>query len=92
MLLQLAPAPLTRLHRSIARRDTAGPEAARAEVGSLAVDLGRYHLYATRADLLRTWAAGVKRGSANRRALELTANPAEQALLRRRIDGGDDAG
>jgi hypothetical protein len=30
--------------------------------------------------------------AANRRALELTANPAEQALLRGRIDWGDDAG
>lgn len=93
MLLQLAPSSLTRLHRSIARRYTAGPEAALAEVDSLAADLERYHLYhATRVDLLRTWAAGVKRGPANRRVLELTVNPAEQALLRRRIDWADDAG
>ena len=45
MLLHLAPSPLTRLHRSIARRYTAGPEAALAEVDALAAALERYHLY-----------------------------------------------
>ena len=93
MLLHLAPSPLARLHRSIALRHTAGPEAALGEVDALAVALERYHLYhATRADLLRTLGRGDEARAANRRALELTANPAEQALLRRRIDWGDDAG
>jgi predicted RNA polymerase sigma factor len=93
MLLHLAPSPLTRLHRSIARRYTAGPKAALAEVGTLATALDRYHLYhATRANLLRTLGRADEARAANRRALELTANPAEQALLRRRIDWGDDAG
>lgn len=93
MLPRLAPSPLTRLHRSIARRYPAGPEAALAEVDSLAADLERYHLYhVTRADPLRTWSAAVKLGPANRRALEYTANSAEKALRRRRIDWGDDAG
>jgi RNA polymerase sigma factor (sigma-70 family) len=93
MLLHLAPSPLTRLHRSIARRYTVGPEAALAEVNALATALDRYHLYhATRADLLRTLGRADEARAANRRALELTANPAEQALLRRRIDWGDDAG
>jgi hypothetical protein len=36
------------------------------------------------------WAARMKPGS-YRRALELTANPAERAVLRRRNDLGDDA-
>jgi RNA polymerase sigma factor (sigma-70 family) len=93
MLLHLAPSPLTRLHRSIARRYTVGPEAALAEVDALATALDRYHLYhATRADLLRSLGRADEARGANRRALELTANPAEQALLRRRIDWGDDAG
>jgi NAD(P)-dependent dehydrogenase (short-subunit alcohol dehydrogenase family) len=68
-------------------RYTAGPEAA------LAAALERYHLYhATRAGLLRTVGRGDEARAANRRVLELTANPAEQAVLRRRIDWGDDAG
>jgi RNA polymerase sigma factor (sigma-70 family) len=93
MLLQLAPSPLIRLHRSVARRYTVGPEAALAEVDALATALDRYHLYhATRADLLRSLGRADEARAANRRALELTANPAEQALLRRRIDWGDDAG
>jgi RNA polymerase sigma factor (sigma-70 family) len=93
MLLHLAPSPLTRLHRSIARRFTDGPDAALAEADALATALERYHLYhATRADLLRTLGRADEARAANRRALELTANPAEQALLRRRIDWGDDAG
>jgi predicted RNA polymerase sigma factor len=51
------------------------------------------HLYhTTRADLLRSVGCGDEARAANRRALELTANPAEQALLRRSIDWGDDAG
>ena len=54
MLLHLAPSPLTRLHRSIARRYTAGPQAALGEVDTLAAALERHHLYhPTRADLLR---------------------------------------
>jgi RNA polymerase sigma factor (sigma-70 family) len=93
MLLHLAPSPLTRLHRSIARRYTAGPHAALAEVDALAPDLDRYHLYhATRADLLRATGRGDEARAADRRALELTNNPAEQALLRARIDWGGDGG
>ena len=93
MLLHLAPSPLTRLHRAIARRYTAGPAAALAEVDALAGPLDRYHLYhATRADLLRALGRPDEARAADRRALQLTANPAEQALLRQRIDWGDDAG
>jgi RNA polymerase sigma factor (sigma-70 family) len=93
MLLHLVPSPLTGLHRSIALRYTAGPEAAFAEVDALAAALDGYHLYhATRADLLWTLGRVDEARAANRRALELTANPAEQAVLRRRIDWGDDAG
>ncbi|WP_084614358.1 RNA polymerase sigma factor [Nakamurella lactea] len=91
MLLHLAPSPLVRLHRAIARRFTAGPAAALGEVDALADALDRYHLYhATRADLLRILGRAAAARAADRRALQLTANPAEQALLRRRILWGDE--
>jgi RNA polymerase sigma-70 factor (ECF subfamily) len=48
--------------------------------------LDGYHLYhATRAELLRQLGHPGEARAADRRALELTANPAEQAILRRRI-------
>jgi RNA polymerase sigma factor (sigma-70 family) len=86
MLLHLAPSPITRLHRAIAVRYTARPEAALAELDALADSLDRYHLYhATRAELLRALGDPDQARTADRRALELTANPAEQALLQQRI-------
>jgi RNA polymerase sigma factor (sigma-70 family) len=86
MLQHLAPSPITRLHRAIAVRYTAGPEAALAELDALADSLDRYHLYhATRAELLRALGDPDQARTADRRALELTANPAEQALLQQRI-------
>ena len=78
---------MTRLHRAIAaavRRP--GPRAALAELDALAGPLDGYHLFhATRAELLR--ALGQQRpGPARRpRALGLTANPAERALLEQRL-------
>jgi RNA polymerase sigma factor (sigma-70 family) len=92
MLLHLAPSPLTELHRSIARRYTAGARVALDEVDALAAALDRHHLYhATRAELLRALGRVGEARDADRLALERTANPAEQALLRRRIDWGHDA-
>lgn len=86
MLLHLEPSPLTRLHRAIARRYVAGPEAALAEVEAMADELGEYYLYhATRAELLRALGDAAAARRADLRALELTTNPAEQDLLRRRI-------
>jgi RNA polymerase sigma factor (sigma-70 family) len=86
MLLHLAPSPVTRLHRAIAVRYTSGPRAALAELDALAVALDGYHLYhATRAELLRELGQPGRARAADRRALELTANPAEQAVLRQRI-------
>jgi RNA polymerase sigma factor (sigma-70 family) len=86
MLLHLAPSPVTRLHRAIALRYVAGPSAAMAELDALAGTLDDYHLYhATRAELLRTLGQPSQARDADQRALDLTANPAEQAILRRRI-------
>ncbi len=89
-LQQLVPTPVVGLNRAIALRQVAGPAAALEEVEQLAGLLDRYHLFhATRAELLREFGRNEEAAAADRRALELTDNPAEQALLRQRIaDGG----
>jgi RNA polymerase sigma factor (sigma-70 family) len=93
MLLHLAPSPVTRLHRAIAVRYVAGPRAAMAELDDLAGSLGEYHLYhATRAELLRALGDSDQARAADHRALELTANPAEQAVLQQRRDASTHAG
>jgi RNA polymerase sigma factor (sigma-70 family) len=87
MLLHLAPSPVTRLQRAIALRYTAGAQAALAELDVLDEALEQYHLYhATRAELLRALGHPFQARAADERALELTNNPAQQALLRQRID------
>jgi RNA polymerase sigma-70 factor (ECF subfamily) len=87
MLLRLAPSPVTRLHRAIALRYAAGPADAMSELDELSDALDRYHLFhAARADLLREMGHPGQARAADQRALELTANPAEQAMLRRRLD------
>jgi RNA polymerase sigma-70 factor (ECF subfamily) len=86
MLLHLAPSPLIHLHRSIALRYVAGPQAALREVDVLSGELEQYYLYhATRAELLRAIGRPREARAADVRALELTTNPAEQTALRRRI-------
>jgi RNA polymerase sigma-70 factor (ECF subfamily) len=86
MLLRLAPSPVIRLHRAIALRYVTGPAAALAEVDALGGALDDYHLYhATRAELLRDLACPSEAREADRRALTLTANPAEQSLLHQRL-------
>jgi RNA polymerase sigma-70 factor (ECF subfamily) len=85
-LLELSDSPVIRLNRAIAVRHVAGPARALAEVDELADDLDRYHLFhATRAELLRDLGRPGEARAADRRALELTENPAERALLERRI-------
>jgi len=86
MLLHLAPSPVTRLNRTIALRYLSGAHAAMTELDTLAGELDRFHLYhATRADLLRELGRFEEARASDGRALELTANPAEQELLQRRI-------
>jgi RNA polymerase sigma factor (sigma-70 family) len=86
MLLHLAPSPVTRLHRAIAVRYATGPSQAMAELDDLAESLDHYHLYhASRAELLRELGHPDQARAADRRALELTANPAEQAVLQQRL-------
>jgi RNA polymerase sigma-70 factor (ECF subfamily) len=86
MLLALAPSPVTRLNRAIALRYHAGPAAAMKEVDALAEHLDRYPLlHATRAELLRALGAPEEAREADRRALDLTANPAQRAIIEDRI-------
>jgi len=86
MLQHLAPSPVTRLHRAIAVRYVSGACAAMAELDDLADSLDGYYLYhASRAELLRELGEPDQAHAADRRALELTANPAEQAVLRQRL-------
>jgi RNA polymerase sigma-70 factor (ECF subfamily) len=86
MLLHLAPSPVARLHRAIALRYVEGPTTALSEVDGLGTELNDYHLFhATRAQLLRELGRTDQAADADRRALTLTANPAEQSLLRQRL-------
>jgi RNA polymerase sigma-70 factor (ECF subfamily) len=86
MLLHLAPSPVTRLHRAVAVRYAEGPGAAMKELESLERELDRYPLYhAARADLLRALGRLEEAQAADRRALEMTVNPAQQALLGARL-------
>jgi RNA polymerase sigma factor (sigma-70 family) len=85
LLLHL-PSPVIRLHRAIALSHVLGPEAALRETDALAADLDRYHLYhATRAELLRQLGRTAEARQADRRAIGLTVNPAERALLEQRL-------
>jgi hypothetical protein len=64
------------------------------EVEALRADLDAYHLYhAVRGEMLVALGYREQGRAAAGRALALTHNPAEQALLHRRLlDWGDDAG
>jgi RNA polymerase sigma factor (sigma-70 family) len=85
-LLAINDSPVVRLNRAIAIWHVAGAEAAYIELFDLAKDLDRYHLYhATRAELLRALGRPEDARAADQRALELTENPAERALLIARL-------
>ena len=85
-LLGFTDTPVVRLNRAIALSHVAGAGPALAEVDGLAPDLARYHLFhATRAELLRELGRQAEAREADQRALELTENPAERALLERRL-------
>jgi predicted RNA polymerase sigma factor len=86
MLTRYDRSPVVLLNRAIALGEVSGPILALAEVETLAGRLRDYHLlHATRAQLLTALGRDEEARAANLRALELTANPAEQALLRDRI-------
>ncbi|MEV0582599.1 sigma-70 family RNA polymerase sigma factor [Nonomuraea sp. NPDC050310] len=89
VLLHLAPSPVGRLHRAVAVRYAQGPAAALAELDALAGTLDGYPLYhAIRAEVLRALGEPGAARSCDARALELTVNPAQQALLEERLRWG----
>ncbi len=84
-LMRLSPTPVVAFNRAVAVGELTGPAEALAIVDDL--DLGNYSLFhAIRADLLRRLARPAEAAEAYRKALELTANAAEQAFLHRRLD------
>jgi RNA polymerase sigma-70 factor (ECF subfamily) len=86
MLVQIASSPVAQLNRCVALKYVLGADAALADVERLAPDLDSYHLWhAVRADLLHGVGRHTEAQSAEQRALELTHNPAEQSLLKRRL-------
>jgi len=85
-LLEINDSPVVRLNRAIAVWHVVGAEQAYVELFPLAEELDRYHLYhATRAELLRALGRTEDARAADKRALELTENPAERALLKGRL-------
>ncbi len=84
LLLSMRPTAIVALNRAIAVAERDGPQVGLELVDSL--DLNGYHLYhSTRAELLNRLGRSEEAAAANRRALELTENPAERALLERRL-------
>lgn len=86
LLLTIAPSPVVRLNRSLALRELRGTEAALAAIEPLAGELGGYHLFhAARGELLGDLGRRDEARAATARALALTGNPAERALLESRL-------
>jgi RNA polymerase sigma factor (sigma-70 family) len=86
-LTRLNPGPVVRLNRAIALEHVAGPVPAMEELDALRAELDGYHLYwATRAELLRRFGRLDEAADADRRAIELTENPSERALLEARLE------
>src|SRR2546421_299686 len=85
-LLDLMPSPVVQLNRAIARRYLDGAPEALADVDRLAEALDGYYLFhAARAEMLRDLGRDADARLALRRARDLTDNPAERALLERRM-------
>ena len=86
-LAAVEPSPVIELNRAVAVSMAAGPAAGLELADRLrGGPLDDYHLlHATRADLLRRLGRSEEAARAYERARELTANPAERALLERRL-------
>ena len=88
LLVAIADTPVVRLNRAVAMSHVRGPEAALGEVNGLALELDGYHLFhATRAELLDAMGQAGPAREARLRALALCENPAERALLQRKLAG-----
>jgi RNA polymerase sigma-70 factor (ECF subfamily) len=87
-LSAIDPSPVVTLNLAIALRYVQGPAAALDEVDRLRDRLERYHLFhATRGALLRDLGREAEASEAEKRALALTDNPAERALIEARLAG-----
>jgi RNA polymerase sigma-70 factor (ECF subfamily) len=87
-LLALQPSPVVALNRALALGELAGPAAALSEIEPLRARLDGYHLFhAARGELLRRLDRPEEARQADRRALQLTENPAERRLLEERLLG-----
>jgi len=85
-LLGFTDTPVVRLNRAVALSRIASPQVALGEVNDLAISLGGYHLFhATRAELLDEVGERALAREARLQALELCHNPAERALLERKL-------
>jgi RNA polymerase sigma-70 factor (ECF subfamily) len=86
VLLGYDDSPVVRLNRAVAVGFARSAEAALGEVDALAGVLAEYHLWhSTRAELLRAIGRVEEARVADGRALELTANTAERALIQARL-------
>jgi predicted RNA polymerase sigma factor len=86
LLVSLDGSPVARLNRAIALERVAGADEALDAVDALRDELAGYHLfYATRGRLLEQLGRTDEAADAYRAALPLTSNPAERALLERRL-------
>jgi RNA polymerase sigma-70 factor (ECF subfamily) len=86
MLLTLAPSPVVRLNRAIAMWRLDGPEVALRDLDALTAELDGYHLlHAARGEMLHELGRREQARAAQLRALHLTKNTAERALLERRL-------
>ena len=86
LLLRHRDTPVVRLNLAIAMSHLGGADRSLDLLAELSEALDGYHLYhATRGDLLRRLGRQEEARSAHRRALELTANPAERSLLERKL-------
>ena len=86
VLLRMVDTPVVRLNRAVAVSHVRGPAVALGEVNDLAMALGGYHLFhATRAELLDELGETALAREARLRALDLCQNPAERALLLRKL-------
>jgi RNA polymerase sigma factor (sigma-70 family) len=86
MLLALSPSPVVRLNRAIAVWRIDGPGVALRELDGLSLDLDGYHLFhAARGEMLRELGRREQSRAAQMRALDLTQNTAERALLEQRL-------
>jgi RNA polymerase sigma-70 factor (ECF subfamily) len=85
-LFQLTPTPVVALNRAVAVAEVHGAHAALAQVDALGLD-SYYLFHAIRADLLRRLGRIGEAINACQAAAARTENPAERALLERRIAG-----